>query len=241
MKITIEDLVVKYKNKRAGEVKALNGLDLVFSSDDFNVLVGFSGCGKTTLLKAVAGLVDNEEGRILFDNKDVDNVIPAKRNIAYVSQEFVLYPHMTVFDNIAYPLKNSDVPKEEIRSRVNEIAEELGLTLCLTRLPRHLSGGQQQRVALARALVKKPAICLLDEPLSNIDPQLRAEERLLIKETTGNYGCLTVYVTHDISEAVAVADKLFVMSDGKLVISGKPSEVLAPGNEVVNMLKGGII
>ena len=187
MEITIENLVVKYKNKKAAEVKALNGLSIVFSSDEFNVLVGFSGCGKTTLLKAVAGLIDNEEGRILFDGKDVDNVIPAKRNVAYVSQEFVLYPQMTVFDNIAYPLKNSGAPKEEIRARVNEIAEKLGLTLCLTRLPRHLSGGQQQRVALARALVKKSAICLLDEPLSNTDAQLRAGERQFITSSTNQW------------------------------------------------------
>ena len=237
-KITVSDLTVRFQSKHSDDVLALDGLNADFLSDAFNVIVGYSGCGKTTLLKCIAGLIDYE-GDVLFDNIDVGDLTPSKRNISYVSQEYTLYPHLTVFDNIAFPLKNSGAPKKEIIERVNEIAETLDLTYCLTRKPKHLSGGQQQRVALARALVKKPAVCLFDEPLSNTDPQLRFRERLFIKEAVKQYGCTAIYVTHDFQEAIALADRLSVISDGKCIIQGKPMEVYNSGNEIVESLKGG--
>ena len=237
-KITVTGLTAIYSSKQSGDVVALDGLNAEFLSDAFNVVIGYSGCGKTTLLKCIAGLKDYD-GDVLFDGNDVSYLKPQERNISYVSQEYVLYPHLTVFDNIAFPLKNSGVPKKEIIARVKSVAEEMDLTYCLTRKPAYLSGGQQQRVALARALVKKPSICLFDEPLSNTDMQFRFTQRQLIKEKIAQYGCTAIYVTHDFSEAMSLADKLLVLSDGKRVLQGKPQEVFDSGNEVVESLKGG--
>ena len=236
-KITISDLTVKFNNKRTGSVVALNGLNAEFLSDAFNVVVGYSGCGKTTLLKCIAGLSEHE-GSIYFDDTDVSDIKPSDRGVSYVSQEYMLYPHMTVFDNIAFPLKMTGAPKKEISERVKKIAEALDLTYCLTRMPRHISGGQQQRTAIARALIKRPSVCLLDEPLSNTDPQLRYRERRLIKDTVRQYGCTIIYVTHDIAEAMALADKLVVIADGKCEIEGEPSAVYNSDNGVVASLKG---
>ena len=236
-KITVSDLTVRYDNKRTGNVIALDGLNVTFLSDKFNVVVGYSGCGKTTLLKCVAGLKEYE-GKILFDERDISDLKPSDRGVSYVSQEFMLYPHMTVFDNVAFPLKMAGASKKEIVERVKQIADALDLTYCLTRMPRHVSGGQQQRTAIARALIKRPSVCLLDEPLSNTDPQLRYRERRLIKDTVRQYGCTIIYVTHDIAEAMALADRLIVLADGKCVAEGEPNVVYASDNEIVASLKG---
>ena len=236
-KIAVSDLTVKFNNKRTGSVVALNGLNAEFLSEAFNVVVGYSGCGKTTLLKCIAGLIEHE-GKIFFDDTDVTDVKPSDRGVSYVSQEYMLYPHMTVFDNIAFPLKMTGTPKKEISERVKNIAAALDLTYCLTRMPRHISGGQQQRTAIARALIKRPSVCLLDEPLSNADPQLRYKERRLIKDTVKQYGCTVIYVTHDISEAMALADRLIVLSDGKCEIVGEPTDVYNSDNAMVRSLKG---
>ena len=236
-KITIDNLTYAYRNKRAGDVLALDSLSTVFLSDSFNCVVGYSGCGKTTLLKCLAGLVDYN-GKIFFDNNDMQGVSPRDRNLSYVYQEYVLYPHLTVFDNIAYPLKISGADRDEIVSRVMEIAKILEIEHCLTRKPKSISGGQQQRTAVARALIKRPSICLFDEPLSNIDAQSRIKERRLIKEVVKIRGCTAVYVTHDFSEAVALADKLIVMSKGKSVIEGDPLFVYDSDNDIVKGLKG---
>ena len=233
--ITVSDLTVRYQDKSTGETLALDGLNVEFLSGAFNVIVGYSGCGKTTLLKCIAGLRDYE-GQILFDGVDVGGLAPFERSLAFVSQEYVLFPHLTVFDNIAFPLKNAGAPKDEITERVKEVAKLLDLTYCLTRKPKHISGGQQQRVALARALVKKASICLFDEPLSNVDAQMRYRERRFIKSAVTQYGCTTIYVTHDFQEATALADRLFVFSNGKCVLSGEPLEVLNSGNEIVDSL-----
>ena len=216
---------------------ALDGLNVTFLSDKFNVVVGYSGCGKTTLLKCVAGLKEYE-GKILFDERDISDLKPSDRGVSYVSQEFMLYPHMTVFDNVAFPLKMAGASKKEIVERVKQIADALDLTYCLTRMPRHISGGQQQRTAIARALIKRPSVCLLDEPLSNTDPTLRFKERRLIKDTVKKYGCTVVYVTHDISEATSLADRLIVLADGKCVAEGEPNTVYGLNNEIVASLKG---
>ena len=236
-KITVSNLTVNFHNKRTGDAVALNGLNVEFLSDAFNVVVGYSGCGKTTLLKCIAGLIEHD-GKIFFDHSDVTDVNPSERGVSYVSQEYVLYPHMTVFDNIAFPLKMSGADKKEISERVKNIAAALDLTYCLTRMPRHISGGQQQRTAIARALIKNPSVCLLDEPLSNADPQLRYRERRLIKDSVTSYGCTIIYVTHDISEAMALADRLIVLSDGKCEIAGEPTDVYNSDNAVVRSLKG---
>lgn len=235
-KITISNLTARFQSKHSEEVVALDGLNVEFLSEAFNVVIGQSGCGKTTLLRCIAGLKDYE-GEVLFDGMDVSDLIPSERNLSYVSQEYVLYPHLTVFDNIAFPLKNIGAPKKEIIERVKKIAETLELTYCLTRKPKHLSGGQQQRVALARALVKKPSICLLDEPFSNTDPQIRYRERRFIKNTMTQYGCTTIYVTHDFQEAMALADRLIVISNGKCVMQDEPMKVYDSGNETVESLK----
>ena len=236
-KIVTENLSYVYKNKKAGDITALDRVSTEFLSDGFNCVVGYSGCGKTTLLKCIAGLYEYG-GKIFFDGNNVDELTPRDRNIAFVYQEFVLYPHLTVFDNIAYPLKLAGADREEIVSRVNEIAELLEIEHCLTRKPKSISCGQQQRTAIARALVKRPSVCLLDEPLSNIDAQSRIKERRLIKEAVKARGCTAVYVTHDFIEAISLADKLIVMADGKCVIDGAPLDVYDSDNEVVRYLKG---
>ena len=195
-KIVIKDLIVEYPGakKKDAPVVVLNKLNAVFEDNSFNVIVGKSGCGKTTLLKTIIGLLPYD-GDIDVDGNDFDLYTVAERNLAYVSQEFALYPHMTIFDNIAFPLKLNGASREEIIKTVSVIADELDLTHCLTRKPRHLSGGQQQRVALARAMVKSPSIYLFDEPLSNVDPIFRAEERQYIKSTIKKYSATAIYVT----------------------------------------------
>ena len=236
--IIIENLNVEYQPKRKKDypVKVIEDMNVVFKTDTLNVILGYSGCGKTTLLKSILGLLDYD-GKILLDGVDLNDLAIKDRNFAYVSQNYVLYPNMTVFDNIAFPLKLQGCMRDEIVERVNEVAEKLDLTLLLTRKPKHLSGGQQQRVALARAMVKKPTVYFFDEPLSNIDPRLRSEARLLIKKCIKEYQSTAIYVTHDFSEAMTLADYLYIINNGKIEISGEPLEVYNSNNETVNDLK----
>ena len=235
--IKLENVIVVYEENKK-YIYAINDISATFKSNQISVILGYSGCGKTTLLKAVAGLL-NYNGSITIDGVENDELLIKDKNIAYVSQNYVLYPHMTIFENIAFPLTNIDAPKQEIIDRVTEIAEILDLTHCLTRKPKHLSGGQQQRVVLARALVKRPEICLFDEPLSNIDEQFRREARQMIKQTLKRMSCTAIYVTHSVVEAMSLADELFVLNEGKLEISGVPIEVYNSGNSVMNSLIGG--
>lgn len=237
VEIGIKGLTVKYGGKKQITV-ACDGLSSVFAAGKFGVVVGYSGCGKTSLLRAIAGLTDYD-GEILYNGENVGDIPTQKRNIAFVSQQYVLYSHLTVFDNIAFPLKVKGAEPREIIDEVKTVAEKLGLTCCLTRKPKHISGGQQQRVAIARALVKRPSVCLMDEPLSNIDAQLRSEVRGRIKDALKSLGCTVVYVTHDFSEAMALADEIYVMDGGKIVLNGTPSEVYRSGNEIVKQLRGG--
>ena len=235
--IHIQRLTCVYpsKSRKLPPVTAIDGLSLELATDAFHVIVGYSGCGKTTLLRCIAGLQDYE-GEIFFDGENAADLDIRSRNLAFVSQQYTLYPRMTIFDNIAFPLLAAKVEKHEIVDRVYAIAEDLGLLPCLTRKPKQVSGGQQQRVALARALVKKPAVCLLDEPLSNIDAQLRTEQRHYIKKALTNAGCTTIYVTHDIREAMALADNLIVMNEGRVSISGKPLDVYESNDPVMKSL-----
>ena len=236
-KIEIKNLTVTYTDKKKGDVVAVKKLNTVFEDGAFNVILGSSGSGKTTLLRTLAGLQEYE-GEIFYDGVDADELSFKRRNISYVTQNYSLYSHLNVFDNIAFPLKTMGASREEIIERVMSLAKQLELTVCLTRKPRQLSGGQQQRVALARALIKKPSICFLDEPLSNIDPEQRRVARELMKKTLKLNGCTVIYVTHDYSEAINLADRIIVMDNGKIIESGTVEQINDSTNETVNALKG---
>ena len=209
----------------AGGTRAVGGVTLDVADGEFIVLVGPSGCGKSTLLRMVAGLETVSEGTITIGDRVVNDVEPADRDIAMVFQNYALYPHMTVFDNLAYGLRNRGTPKAEIARRVDEAARMLGLTDYLTRKPRALSGGQRQRVAMGRAIVREPAAFLFDEPLSNLDAKLRGTMRLDIRQLQRRLGTTALYVTHDQVEAMTLADRLVVLNKGRVEQIGTPLEV----------------
>lgn len=237
-KIDIKNLTVEYGGKRS-IVTALDDLSLSIESGTINVVIGYSGCGKTTLLKAIASLVPYY-GDILFDGENINTRKYSELNMSYVTQTSTLYSGMTIFDNIALPLKIKKLPKDEIVEQVKVIAGELDISCCLTRRPKYVSGGQQQRAAIAKALIKKPSVCLFDEPLSDIDEKQRVAVRSLVKSSLKKSGSTVVYVTHDITEAMILADNLIVMDDGKIAISGAPSSVYDSDNEIMKSLKVGV-
>ena len=208
--------------KLFGSVAAINDVTVEFKDGDLTVLVGPSGCGKTTLLRTVAGLEDPTSGNIFIGDRRVNDVPPWRRNTAMVFQNYALYPHMTVFDNIAYPLRSRGEPKRDIKPRVEHTAAMLGLGELLRRKPRELSGGQMQRVAVGRAIVRRPGVFLMDEPLSNLDAKLRVEMRAELKRLQEDLGVTTIYVTHDQAEAMTMADTLIVMRNGIILQSGVP-------------------
>jgi multiple sugar transport system ATP-binding protein len=216
--VTFDHMVKRY----AGDVLAVNDLNLEVADGEFLVLVGPSGCGKTTALRCVAGLEEITEGRLLIGDRVVNDVPAKDRNIAMVFQSYALYPHMSVFDNLAFGLKLRKTPKEDIKRRVDEAAGILGLERLLDRKPKALSGGQRQRVALGRAIVREPAVFLMDEPLSNLDAKLRVETRANIARLHQRLGTTTVYVTHDQVEAMTMGDRIAVMRDGLLQQVGTP-------------------
>src|SRR5881628_300680 len=201
---------------------AVNDLDLLIKDGEFLVLVGPSGCGKTTALRCLAGLEEITAGQIKIGERVVNRVPSKDRNIAMVFQSYALYPHMTVFDNLAFGLKLLKTPKQEIKRRVEEAAKILDLERLLDRKPRALSGGQRQRVALGRAIVRDPAAFLMDEPLSNLDAKLRVEMRAYLARLHQELGTTTVYVTHDQTEAMTMGDRVAVMRDGRLAQCGAP-------------------
>ena len=218
----------------ADDVVAVNDLDLLIKDGEFLVLVGPSGCGKTTALRCLAGLEEITDGQIKIDERIVNRVPSKDRNIAMVFQSYALYPHMTVFDNLAFGLKLMKTPKHEIKRRVEEAAKILNLERFLDRKPKALSGGQRQRVALGRAIVREPAAFLMDEPLSNLDAKLRVQTRAEILRIQQRLGTTTVYVTHDQLEAMTMGDRIAVMSDGLLQQVGPPPELyLRPVNKFV--------
>ncbi len=223
------------KSYEGVEKLALESLDLTIPSGELAVLVGPSGCGKSTTLRIVAGLETATSGHIFIDDIDVTKVPPADRDIAMVFQSYALYPHMTVFDNLAFSLRIQKRPEKEIRERVNAVAKSLSIEEYLERRPKALSGGQRQRVAIGRAVVRKPKVFLFDEPLSNLDAKLRSEMRREIARIhNDSTGTSSLYVTHDQIEAMTLADRIVVMRDGFVQQVGTPMEIYdAPANRFV--------
>jgi multiple sugar transport system ATP-binding protein len=209
---------VTYKNvtKKFGDVTALQNLDIKIADKEFLVLVGPSGCGKTTALRCLAGLEEATSGDILIDDKVVNNIAPKDRDIAMVFQSYALYPHMTVYDNMAFGLKLRHVPKDKIKQRVEEAARIMDIEDLLKRKPRELSGGQRQRVAVGRAIVREPKVFLFDEPLSNLDAKLRVQMRTEISKIHNRLATTFIYVTHDQTEAMTMASRIAVMNKGIL-------------------------
>ena len=207
--ITLTDLVKSYD-----DTQVLHHVEGAFEDGEFNVIVGPSGCGKSTLLRMVAGLESVTSGEIRISDRVVNDLEPADRDIAMVFQNYALYPHMSVFDNMAYGLKIRRIPKDEIRKRVEDAADILEIRDYLQRKPRQLSGGQRQRVAMGRAIVRDPQVFLFDEPLSNLDAKLRVQMRLEIRKLQKRPGVTSIYVTHDQVEAMTLGDRLMVLNGG---------------------------
>ncbi|MBL4874812.1 MAG: sn-glycerol-3-phosphate ABC transporter ATP-binding protein UgpC [Rhodobacteraceae bacterium] len=232
---------VEFKSlaKSFGQTEVLHGIDLQVEDGEFIVFVGPSGCGKSTTLRLLAGLDEVTSGQILIDDIVVNNLEPKERNIAMVFQNYAIYPHMTVRKNIGFGLRTSKLSKSDKEKRIDEIAETLGMTELLDRRPGQLSGGQRQRVAIGRAMVREPLVFLFDEPLSNLDAQLRTQMRLEIKKLHQDVGTTIIFVTHDQVEAMTLADRIVVMKDGHIQQVGTPSEVyLKPANLFVAQFIG---
>jgi multiple sugar transport system ATP-binding protein len=211
--------------KKFGEVPAVNGISLEVPNGEFMVLLGPSGCGKTTYLRIICGLEQQTSGDLLIGGNNVNDMPPRARGVAMMFQSYGLYPHFTVRNNIAFPLKTQSVPRAEIDKKVAWASQLLGIGHLLDRKPRQLSGGERQRVALARALVREPTVLLLDEPLSNLDAKLRASARLEIKQFQQRVGITTIYVTHDQVEAMGMGDRIAVIDHGIVRQVGTPSEI----------------
>ena len=211
--------------KRYGEIWAVRHIGLEIARGEFYTLLGPSGCGKTTLLRTIAGFVAPDEGTVFLDGLAVNHLPPWKRNLGMVFQNYALWPHLTVFDNVAFGLKERKFPRREIEPRVMEALEQVGLKGTEQRRPSQLSGGQQQRVALARTLVVQPRVLLLDEPLSNLDAKLRHEMRLELLKLQRDIGLTTIYVTHDQEEALTLSTRIAVMNLGRIIQEGKPREI----------------
>ena len=226
---------IELKNirKSYGAFDVIKGIDLEIKSGEFMVFVGPSGCGKSTLLRLISGLEDITDGDMLFDGERVNNVVPSKRGIAMVFQSYALYPHMKVYDNMAFGMKLAKAGEDEIRRRVMEAAKLLQIEHLLDRLPKQLSGGQRQRVAIGRAIVRDPRVFLFDEPLSNLDAALRVATRLEIAKLHHSMNNVTmIYVTHDQVEAMTLADRICVLRDGKVEQVGTPAELYEKPNSI---------
>lgn len=218
-------LTIRGVTKSYGETKVMHGVDLDIEDGEFVVFVGPSGCGKSTLLRMIAGLEDISGGEISIGDRVVNEITPSKRGVAMVFQTYALYPHMTVYNNMAFGLKQIKKPKEEIDRRVREAAKVLHIEEYLERTPRALSGGQRQRVAIGRAIVREPEVFLFDEPLSNLDAALRGQTRLEIARLHERLGSTMVYVTHDQVEAMTLADKIVVLRAGRVEQVGRPVDL----------------
>lgn len=231
-------VILKNLTKHFGKVIAVNSLNLEVEDKEFLVLVGPSGCGKTTILRCIAGLETPDKGDIFIGDKLVNELDPKERNIAMVFQTYALYPHMTVYKNMAFPLENMKIEKEEIDRRVRKAADLLHIENLLERKPKQLSGGQRQRVALGRAIVRDPSVFLMDEPLSNLDAKLRVYMRGELKKLQKDLGVTTIYVTHDQIEAMSMGDKVAILNEGVLQQIGTPDEIYS---QPTNMFVAGFI
>lgn len=242
------EIKLEHVTKRFGDVVAVNDMNLEIHDQEFVVFLGPSGCGKTTTLRAIAGLESPDEGDIFIDGNRVNTLSPADRDIAFVFQFYALYPHLTVYDNIAFPLKAVKASKSEIQERVKEVAAVLQIQAMLDRKPSHLSGGEMQRVALGRAMVRRPKAFLMDEPMSNLDAKLRVDMRTELKRLQHRLGATTIFVTHDQVEALSMADRIVIMHQGSLQQVGTPQEVYSQpqtvfvaqfmGSPSMNLIRG---
>jgi multiple sugar transport system ATP-binding protein len=232
------EIKLKQVRKSYGTVKVLQGIDLTVGTGEFCVFVGPSGCGKSTLLRVIAGLDDVSSGTIEIDGETVNNLSASSRGLAMVFQSYALYPHMSVYKNMAFGLENSKMPKPEIDRRVREAAELLQITDYLDRKPKALSGGQRQRVAIGRAIVREPKAFLLDEPLSNLDAELRVTMRKELAALHAKIGDTMIYVTHDQTEAMTLADKIVVLQSGRIEQTGAPLDIY---NNPQNVFVAGFI
>lgn len=219
--LILENLTKKYQNR----ILAVDKMDLQIKKGEFLVLLGPSGCGKTTTMRMIAGLEDVTEGEIFLEGKSIKELSPKDRDVSMIFQSYAVWPHMTVRENIEYPLKLKKIPKEERKKRVEETAEMADITEYLDRLPANLSGGQRQRVAVARAMGVNPKLFLMDEPLSNLDAKLRVAMRTDLKKAHEQLGSTTIFVTHDQSEAMSLADRIVVMNMGVIEQIGTPNEI----------------
>ena len=250
MEIRLENLTKIFIDEQKNETRAIDNINVVIESGKLVGLLGPSGCGKSTTLFAIAGLHDPTEGRIYFGEDDVTRLSPDKRGIGLVFQNYALYPHMTVKQNIMFPLENMKISREEALERTQNMANLVGIGTLLERKPAQLSGGQQQRVAIARALVKMPRVLLLDEPLSNLDARLRLQMREEIKRIQRETGITTIFVTHDQEEAMSISDQIIIMETGKEMQRGRPQDIYNYpnnifvakflGNPPINIFKGTI-
>ena len=219
------NIKIENAQKKYGDNIIIDNLSLDIKQGEFFTLLGPSGCGKTTLLRMIAGFNSIENGNFYFNEKRINDLDPAKRNIGMVFQNYAIFPHLTVEQNVEFGLKNRKVSKEEMKVETDKFLKLMQIDEYRDRMPERLSGGQQQRVALARALVIKPDVLLMDEPLSNLDAKLRVEMRTAIKEIQNSIGITTVYVTHDQEEAMAVSDRIAVMKDGEIQHLGQPKDI----------------
>lgn len=225
---------LKNVRKSFGKLETIHGIDLEINDGEFTVFVGPSGCGKSTVLRLIAGLEDITSGELIIDDEVVNDLPPARRGVAMVFQSYALYPHMSVYQNMAFGLELAKTPKEDIDKRVREVAEILELTPLLDRLPKAMSGGQRQRVAIGRAIVRNPKVFLFDEPLSNLDASLRVQMRIEIAKLHEEMKATMVYVTHDQVEAMTLADKIVVLRSGSIEQVGAPLELYHnPQNQFV--------
>ncbi len=224
-KIQLQGITKHYGTKRKPGALILKGIDIDIEDGEFIVVVGPSGCGKSTLLRVIAGLEEASNGRIIIGEHDVTNLEPSQRDIAMVFQNYALYPHMTVRENMAYGVKLAKMPKVEIERRIKETAKMLDIEQHLDKKPSALSGGQRQRVAMGRAIVRKPKLFLFDEPLSNLDAKLRTSTRLEIRRRHNEIGITSLYVTHDQTEAMTLADRMIILNNGMIEQFGTPEEI----------------
>ncbi len=221
------DVVLSSVSKRFGETVAVDAIDLTVANGEFVVILGPTGAGKTTTLRLVAGLELPDSGTVSIGGQPMNNVEPARRDVTFVFQQYSLYPHLSVFENLAFPLRSPArrLPRSEIKARVERVAEILGITSKLANRATRLSGGEMQRVAIGRALVRRPAVYLMDEPLSSLDAKLRADLRLELKHIQQDLGATILYVTHDQIEAMTMANRIGILNEGRLIQIGTPREI----------------